>query len=164
MENFSTDIFKNQYHFEWTNFLASKSNWRLFETITFTDFLTREMITKKMRSLIQILNRDLFGNNYTRIVGHSYFGYAYALEHQKRGALHVHWLVDRAIRFDLVHGIMKLWDAHCEGEKVEGLRQVAYVSKYVTKGGDIELYVPKVYKNPSFVPMWFQKSEMILRR
>lgn len=164
MENFSTDIYKNQYHEDWTKFLLSKSDWKLFLTITFEDFHTREMVQKKWRSLVQILNRDLFRNHYTRIVGHSYFGYAYALEHQKRGALHVHALIDSPIRFDLCHGIGKLWRSFFWIEKVEGIRQVAYVTKYVTKGGDVELYIPKVYKKPAFVPMWYEKSELLLRR
>lgn len=161
MENSST---KNELFQEWSSFLSAQADWKLFLTVTFRDFHSREMVTKKIRSLVQILNRDLFGNHYTRIVGHSYFAYAYALENQKRGALHVHWLVDRPVRFELIHSVMKIWDGHCQGVVVSDMSQVSYVAKYVTKGGDVEVYKPRVYKNPSFVPMWFSKAELILRR
>jgi hypothetical protein len=165
MENFSTEFPNNQIQKSWSDFLASGVEWRGFYTITFRDFHTQFMVEKKIKSLVQILNRDFFGKNYTHYVGHSYFSYVYCLEYQTRGALHVHFLADKPLHYDLAHTICKTWDAFFYGVKVGDERAtIEYISKYVSKGGELVIYKSDSEKLPKFLPMWYLASVGLLRR
>lgn len=149
---------------EWALYVSSLSDWQAFFTLTFSEADLYYSVSPQKaqfiwRRLVQALNRDLYGNHYTRIVGHSYFGYALAFERSKLGALHMHALVDRPTNWML---ISSLW------RKMAGIVKILpiydrtgasrYLSKYVSKGGDINLYLPsdKVReKSPPFFPLWY---------
>ena len=105
---------------------------------------------------MQHLNRDLYGNHYTRIIGHSYFSYALAFEYQTRGAIHMHALVNGITNWELANEIWRHMAGIIKIKPVDdGLKAAKYLCKYVTKGGDIDLYIAGKYKPPAFKPMWF---------
>ena len=140
----------------WKEYVTGFANWQSFITLTSREIVTRDQIEHKFTWLVQRLNADLFGNNYTRIVGHSYFSYAIGLEHQKRDVLHAHVLVDRKVHFDLIH---RLWNtisgfAHIVPVK-DAVGAAGYLSKYVSKGGDLSLYKAVKVKEPRFQPGWY---------
>lgn len=165
MENSSTFFYKNQLQQDWVNFLSVGAVWTGFYTITFADFHSQFMVEKRMKSLIQILNRDLFGKNYTHYVGHSYFSYAYALEYQSRGALHIHFLADKPLHYDLARYVCKKWDAFFHTKKVgEERASVEYISKYTSKGGEVVVYKSLCDRLPKFLPMWYLSAVGKLRR
>lgn len=140
----------------WREFLVH-FEWQSFITLTFKDEVSRETVLKKFHSLVQILNRDLYGKHYTRIVGHSYFSYAVALESQRRGVLHVHMLVDKPIKFDLVHIVWNKIAGFAYIKPVKNKDVIGYLLKYVTKGGDVDVYRCGEWKDPAFLPMWLSE-------
>ena len=140
----------------WVNFVAGFTDWKSFITLTSRDIVTRDQIEHKFRWLVRRLNSGLFGNNYTRIVGHSYFSYALGLEYQKRDVLHAHVLVDRKVNFEAIH---QIWNS-LSGfayivPVVDAVGAAGYLSKYVSKGGDLSLYRAVKVKEPVFKPMWY---------
>lgn len=140
----------------WEGYVKELATWQSFVTLTFRDVVAVERVEFSWRFLVQRLNAELFGNNYTRIVGHSYFAYAMGIEAQKRGALHAHVLVDRRIHFEKVHS---LWNALAGFAYIKPVDDqdaaISYLSKYVTKGGEIAVYKPAKVKEPAFKPLWY---------
>lgn len=86
--------------------------------------------------LVAELSGSIFGNSYTKVVGHSYFSYVVGVELQQRGAIHLHCLVNEPIPFVIVHD---WWGRHCGFAWVtsctDPVKQVHYVLKYAIKGG-----------------------------
>lgn len=140
----------------WRDYIKGFASWRSFVTLTFRDFVTRDQAEHQFSFLLQVLNRDLFGNHYTRIVGHNYCSYVAGFENQKRGALHMHVLFDRPVNYELIHTIWNKMSGFAWIEPVNDLdKAVAYVSKYVTKQGDLMVYKPVKVKEPAFQPLWY---------
>ena len=140
----------------WKAYVRGFAQWQNFVTLTFRDIVTRDQAEHQFRYLIQVLNRDLFGKHYTRIVGHCYCSYVVGFESQKRGALHMHVLFDKPINFNLVHVVWNKMAGFAWIKPVDDVEAVsAYVAKYVSKGGDLSLYKPLQVKEPRFQPFWY---------
>ena len=112
------------------------------------------------RRQVQALNKELYGNSYTRIVGHSYFSYALAFEYQTRGALHLHALVDQPTNWEEVNRLWRHMAGICKIKPVHDTHKVAsYLCKYITKGGDVSLYrALNSSKVPRFLPAWYLEA------
>jgi hypothetical protein len=113
----------------------------------------------KLKLLIRYMNLELFGSNYTRIYGHSYFSYVVGVERQQRNVLHYHMIVDRPINYELVH---KTWGMMCGfawiKPIIEASGAINYISKYVIKGGELLPYFidEKVrLMAPKRKPLWY---------
>jgi len=156
-----TSLENSTLHDTWAVYLAGLTKWTSFWTLTFSEAdrtheVSRDESEFLWRRLVQVLNRDLYRNHYVRIVGHSYFSYALAFEYQIRGAIHMHALVDRVTNWELANDVWRHMAGIIKIKPVyDGLKVAKYLCKYVTKGGDIKLYVAKKFKPPSFKPMWF---------
>ncbi|HEY9758887.1 MAG TPA: hypothetical protein V6C97_27205 [Oculatellaceae cyanobacterium] len=148
---------KNVLRDEWVSYVKGFSDWRLFVTLTFRDIVTRDQCEHLFGFLVQVLNRDLYGNHYTRIVHHSYFSYCVGFEYQVRGALHMHVLVDQPLHLTLLHSVWQNVAGFAWVDPAND-RAVKYVSKYVTKGGDLAVWKQSNFKMPAFVPLWFSSS------
>ena len=122
----------------------SKIPWRAMITLTVKDpFMKVESLINSYMRLVRYVNKEVFGNNYTRIVHHSYFDYLVGVERQKRGAPHLHVLVDRPVPFDYIRKMWeKAWGIGWVGiDKVsEKIGAVEYLTKYVAKGGELILH------------------------
>ncbi len=141
---------------QWESYVRDFADWKFFITLTFRDVVTRDQSEHLWRFLVQVMNQELYGNHYVRIVGHSYFSYVVGHEHQKRGALHLHALVDQRVHFSLIHSVWNKVAGYAWVEPVTDLaRAVAYVSKYVVKDGDLIVWQQRRFKAPSFQPLWF---------
>lgn len=136
--------------------------WMIYGTLTFKDPRELDVAIRYWRRLIQVLNRDAFGDHYTKKVGHSYFSYVLATEYQVRQALHFHFLADRPINFDLLHG---WWGAAAGFAWLEIIHDrgkcCSYVSKYVTKSDQqLKIFVSKNQNAPhiagGFLPYWWK--------
>jgi len=152
----------------WGAYVADFANWSAFWTLTFeqadrTHSVTATEAEFAWRRLIQTLNRDLYGNHYTRIVGHSYFSYARAFEQKPWGLLHMHALTDRRTNWALAH---RYWQGErrpfhigiVDIRKVDDVQTDArYLTKYITKGGDVTLFRQEKNKMPAFQPLWFSE-------
>lgn len=154
MSNYSTK--KTELQVGWETWVRDFSKWKSFVTLTFRDIVTRDQSENQFRFLIQVLNRDLYGNHYTRIVGHSYFSYVAGWEHQKRGALHIHALIDKPINFRLIHTVWNKMAGFAWIEPASDVEvAVGYLAKYVSKGGELSVWKPTRVKEPAFKPLWY---------
>jgi hypothetical protein len=143
-------------YIEW---IENFAEWRTMITLTVSNehMCSREMFVKRCRALIGALNRDLFGNHYFRICGHSYFSHILGIEYTTLGAIHGHMLVDRPTNYDLVHGWWNKASGFAFIKSVEDVSGAArYISKYVVKHQDLELmYKTRNHKSPAFTPSWY---------
>ena len=142
------------------NYLFDLADWQVFVTLTFRDETYNDVALSRFRGLIRVLNEDVFGKHYRRIVGHSYFSYVTALEYQLREVIHFHFLADRPLNFQLLHDWWqeKAGFAYTEIIK-ERKKAVYYVVKYVVKGGEPEIYQRKSDRLPLAMPSWWKEPE-----
>ncbi len=88
---------------EYRIWISEMAVWKVFLTLTFENETPVDRAMEKFKRLVRELNKSVFGKNYTRKVGHSYFSYILAIEKQGRGVIHFHVLIDRAVDFKLIH-------------------------------------------------------------
>ena len=142
---------------EYINWITDLADWKIFLTLTFRDIKPVDSACRYWTKLVRELNLNLVGKKYTRIVGHSYFSYALAMQYQKRGAIHFHALVDKPLNFKLIH---KLWGSWCGFAKPEIIKDrddcVGYVSSYVLKDGVVDPYIAKKNYYPKVQPDWWR--------
>lgn len=143
----------------WSDYVYNFSDWKNFVTLTFEKEYSRDTVWSYWRSLVQLLNNDLYGHHYTRVVGHCYFSYCLAFEKQERGAYHLHALVNDRLNFHLIH---EFWNSVAGYAWISRIKDKEgcskYVSKYVVKEGDLVMYRPKIgekTKLPKFIPSWY---------
>lgn len=131
----------------WREFIA-RFPMQWFCTFTFTEDVHPERAVKLFRLFIRRLNRSLYGSHFER-KGQAGVFYVLGWEYQKRGVLHFHALLGdvedlnaRARRLDF----MDVWQGFgapagfARIEAIESQDAVRdYVTKYVTKGGQIDL-------------------------
>jgi hypothetical protein len=156
----------NEVQEAWAKQVQKMADWSAFITLTFSEIdrvhaVTRDESFFMWRRLVQALNRRLYGNSYTRIVGHSYFSYALSFEYQKRGAIHMHALVDQVTDWEAINGLWRHMAGIVKVVPVRDLEKVCrYICKYVTKGGDVNLYraIVRPMKEPGFKPVWYLEA------
>jgi hypothetical protein len=126
-------------------------------TVDNDHWCSREGMEKRVRSLIQILNRELYGNHYVRMVGHSYFSYCCGFEYTKNGVVHAHMIVDSPLHFDLIHRVWNCMSGFAYIKPVTDKKGVSnYLCKYVIKEQDLILWKPKGnLPRPAFCPLWY---------
>jgi hypothetical protein len=154
-----------EMHDAWGKYLEGFADWSAFITMTFSEKDRTHPVTQSeaeflWRRLVQVLNRDLFGKRYTRIVHHSYFAYALGFEQQPWGLLHMHALTDRRTNWELINTMWRRMAGIVKVERVTAIEGAArYVSKYAAKSGDVILYRPSKLKEPAFKPMWYEQLD-----
>src|SRR5882724_4009699 len=132
--------------------LLGRWQWEWFCTFTFRDLVHPEAADKRFRVLISQANRVLYGTMwYKRRQG---LRWVRALEFQKRDVIHYHALLAgvedlrRLFWMDRWHELA----GYARIEPIESAAAVSrYVSKYVVKGGEIDLGGPLV---PSVFPLF----------
>lgn len=139
------------------DWLATAKAWKLFLTLTFKNPIGPEPAFQIWRRLVRILNHKSFGRHYTRIVQHSYFSYVLGIEFQRRDVVHFHALVDKPLNFDLVH---RWWNRAAGFAWIDQIQNrdkaIHYVTKYVTKGGELKTYAAKTERMPKPLPIWWK--------
>ena len=140
----------------------AKRNWRVFLTLTFENETAYDVAKKKFYWLVKELNKDVFGNNYTRIVGHSYFSYVLGIEYQCREVIHFHALIDKPVNFKLINKLWNEWAGFARPEEIILFdRVVKYVTKYVSKGGEIIPHFTDMDYKPMFLPEWWKTEPQL---
>ena len=137
--------------------LLGRWEWEWFCTFTFRDMVHPEAADKRFRVLISQANRVLFGTMwYKRNQG---LRWVRALEYQKRDVIHYHALMAgvqdlrRLTWMDRWHELA----GYARIESFESAAAVArYVSKYVVKGGEIDMGGPLV---PAVLPLFEAASQ-----
>lgn len=135
----------------------SRYHWDLFGTLTFPEETHPEAAYKKFRLFISILNRKLYGPRWFK-KGEG-ITWCVALEYQRRGVAHFHCLLAEPALIELhkaswhlaqngrwQNELNELWldlAGFARVHRIDNLEAVQrYVSKYVVKGGEIDLGGP----------------------
>jgi len=158
-QNYAERISKVELSEANRQFISQLADWKIWLTLTSKGLVSPDGMIKRWRHLLQVLNRRTFGKNYVEKVGHSYFSYAMGIEVQKRDVIHLHVLIDRPIDFDLVHRVWGNMSGFAWMVPVSGNREkvIKYLSKYVSKGGEIMYYLNTKRKSPaSPLPSWWR--------
>jgi len=143
----------------WVKFIERFEPYHWYITLTFKDEVSQGRAEKQFRRFIRLVNESLYGRRYrNRGTGVSWVK---AIERQRRGVIHFHALVGgdvwRLRRFTF----MDLWreggffdngkrfypNGFAKIEKYKpklGARH--YLSKYVTKGGELDIFIPEYMK------------------
>jgi hypothetical protein len=145
------------------NWIYGLREWNTFITLTFKNETALDTANKLFIRLISILNEECFGKHYTRLVKHSYFSYVQGIEYQKRDVIHFHVLIDRPVNFQRIHKLWNAWAGFVWTEIVMDQYKVTrYVSKYICKGGEINVYLADKRYMPIVKPHWWKEDmEMV---
>jgi hypothetical protein len=130
--------------------------------LTFRDDKPQDSAVRELKDLIRLLNKDLVGCSHTsRLVGHSYFSYAYGTEQQLRDVIHFHFLADKALNFKLIHDYWNYRNGFCWTDIIRSKEDcVSYISKYNLKGGEIEIYKDNKNFCPDVIPSWWKADNI----
>lgn len=136
--------------------LLSRYHWDLFGTLTFRDETHPESAYKRFRLFVSMLNRKLYGPRWAK--HQKGLSYCVAVERQQRGVLHFHVLLADPELTNLLKGswfkldgrwaneLNEMWNELAGFARIEPIKQLElvqrYVSKYVIKGGEIDLGGP----------------------
>ena len=142
---------------EYASWIENLANWRYFVTLTFRADYSQDNAMDLLKRLIQVLNKDLFGNHYTRKVGHSYFSYVACHEYQTMGNIHFHLLVDSPINWILLD---EFWMRNAGKTDVAPIRNQAAAARYICKQASRngEIHPPFISEKnllPKDLPPWW---------
>ena len=120
--------------------LLSRLEWEWFATLTFREHTHPESADKRFRVWVSELNRQAYGVRWSKRKVMA--TWVRALEYQLRGVLHFHALL-RGVGEVRRLAAMDRWFALAGIARVLPVRQQeavrAYCSKYVVKGGELEV-------------------------
>lgn len=136
--------------------LLGEFHWDLFGTLTFRNDTHPEAALKLFRLFVSQLNRKLYGPRWSK---HGKgIAWCVALERQLRGVLHLHCLLAEPELTRLLksswfkenghwaNALNESWNQLAGFARIEPIKQAqlvaGYVSKYVVKGGEIDLGGP----------------------
>jgi len=132
----------------WVEFIKRFEPFYLYVTLTFKDPKHPEAADKAFFRWIRYINECLYGRRYREKKK------GVCMEYQKRDVIHFHCLIgDPHLDKSKIWGFMKAWETDCYRSKelVNGYARiyeynaargaVNYCSKYVLKGGEIDLYI-----------------------
>jgi hypothetical protein len=128
----------------WVELLGRKP-WEWFVTLTFReDRVHEERAEKSFRYWVAQVNNAAFGRRWRR-QGKGVL-WARATEWQRRGSVHFHALVAGGVGHVKRLALMKEWEDIAGWARIRPVRRqdlvAKYVTKYVAKGGDIEVGGP----------------------
>ena len=134
----------------WVDFLG-RWGWEYFATLTFRgDRIHPESAEKRFRALISAANRQVYGRKW-RKSGRGLI-WVCAVERQRRGVIHFHALLANLDPL-VVWQLEAYWRSvagFCRIERIRAGDAVrGYVSKYVAKGGELDLGGPGITR-PKF--------------
>lgn len=130
-------------HETWAEYIDKFGPFSWYLTLTFREEVHPEQADKRYRRFVRNVNEALYGKRY-RKKGKG-ITYVRAQEWQKRGVLHFHalmtdtWKLRRLSWMDLWGKDNGFARIECYDSKL-GARW--YLGKYVTKSGEIDIYLP----------------------
>jgi hypothetical protein len=136
--------------------LLGRWGWEWFCTFTFRDLVHPEAADKRFRVFISQANRVLFGIRWSK--HERGLRWVRALEYQKRDVIHYHALMGDVQDLRRLYWMDRWYDLAgiARTEPIDTPDAVVrYVSKYVVKGGEIDLGGPLI---PSELPLFLQAA------
>lgn len=140
----------------WVQFIEKYEPYFWYLTLTFRDYVSQNRVEKQFYRLVRIINETLYGKRY-RERGKGVH-WVYAIERQKRGVLHIHALIGGDVWKLRRLTFMDVWEKGYTwpgGRKFQGngfariekydssLGAKHYLSKYVVKGGELDVFIPR---------------------
>jgi len=139
--------------------ILSLADWKVSLTLTFRDEKPHDVAIAIFQRLVKELNKEVFGKQYKKIVGHSYFSYAIGIEYQIRDVIHFHAIVDRPVNFKRIHTLWNKWAGFAWTDIIRSKYDcVRYIAKYNLKGGQVEVYKAKKDYLPRVLPRWWDED------
>lgn len=148
----SKGYFKPDVHQAWMNFIKSFEPFQWYVTLTFKEPRHPEACNKAFYRWIRNINQCLYGRRYRE--KQKGVTWIKAIEYQRREVIHFHCLVGSPELYKLKRlDFMKAWESDCKNtqEIINGYARISkydhnrgainYCSKYVLKGGEIDLYI-----------------------
>jgi len=148
----SKGYFKPDVHQAWMNFIKSFEPFQWYVTLTFKEPRHPEACNKAFYRWIRHINQCLYGRRYRE--KQKGVTWIKAIEYQRREVVHFHCLVGSPELYKLKRlDFMKVWESDCTNiqEIINGYARIYkydhnrgainYCSKYVLKGGEIDLYI-----------------------
>jgi hypothetical protein len=127
----------------WIQFIRKLEPLDWFATFTFREPVHPEQANRRYHRFIRTLNETTYGKRY-REKGLGVY-HINALEWQKRDVLHFHSLIGGGVsNLDQFYW-MELWNRDNGFARIfpyQSSGAPGYVSKYVVKGGEIDIYLP----------------------
>ena len=143
-ENYESQT--DKLHKAWAGFLSTQ-DWQWFVTFTFKEEIHPEAADKLYRVWLNKLNRELYGQRWRKKPSGG-VKWCRALEWQKRGVLHYHALISNS-GYASSTMIARIWEKLGEDSKAGFIKvdqydeslggAEAYLSKYVAKGGQVDI-------------------------
>lgn len=138
------------------------AKWKVGLTLTFREDKPNDVAIAYWKRLIRALNKELFGEHYTKIVKHSYFSYAYGIEYQKRDVIHFHAIMDKPVNFEKIHHLWNKWAGYAWTDLIRNHTGfVSYIAKYNLKGGQVEVYKADKDYVPDVIPVWWKEDQEV---
>ncbi len=136
----------------WVEFIKRYEPFTWYVTLTFKEPKHPESADKAFFRWIRHINESLYGRRYREIK--KGVTYIKCMEYQKRDVIHFHCLIGDPHLYKLKRlDYMKAWEYGCHHSKemVNGFARIVqynatrgavnYCSKYVLKGGEIDIYI-----------------------
>jgi len=140
----------------WVKFIEGFEPWYWYITLTFKDEVSQGRAEKQFGRFVRLINESLYGRHYrNRELGVSWVK---AIERQRRGVIHFHALVGGEVWKLRRFTYMDLWREggfFSNGKRFQanGFAKIEkynsklgaryYLSKYVLKGGELDIFIPK---------------------
>lgn len=135
-------------HEAWVSFLTRFEPYEWYGTFTFREPTHPEQADKCFKRFIRRVNEDTWGRRY-REKGKGVY-YAKAIEWQKRDVLHFHALIGGGVSRLKRRTYKDYWYIENGFARIEAYNPKrgakGYLSKYITKNGEIDIYIPPYLK------------------
>jgi len=156
VNNYSIPITQSE---AWCQFIGKFEPYCWYSTLTFKYEVTQARADKQFYRWIRIANEMLHGKRY-RVKGLG-VSWVKAIERQRRGVLHIHALIGGEVWRLRRFTFMDVWregayfsngkrfqaNGFAKIEKYDSkLGAKHYVSKYVAKGGEVDIFIPEYMK------------------
>jgi len=128
----------------WTEWLDTFT-WDQYHTLTFKEDTHPEQAEKEFRRYMRKINETIYGKRYRR--RGDGVSWTCAMERQRRGVVHFHCLTNGTAKLKF-RDLYELWRRVSKNTgfaKIEsyepGKGATGYLSKYVSKGGEVDIYI-----------------------
>lgn len=131
----------------WVEWISTLDDWQWFAHFTFREPIHPEQANKRFLRFTRDMNRNLFGRRY----GEEGKGVTWVrgLEYQKRDVIHFHVLYGGGVGvLRRLTYVDKWWNDNNKSiSRIQPYNKnkgaVYYMTKYVVKGGEMDIYIPQ---------------------
>lgn len=136
---------KQRLRESWVEWISQLEDWEWYCHFTFREPVHPEQANKRYLRFMRDLNRNLYGRRYGDKGGG--VPWVRGLEWQQRDVIHFHGLIGGGVSVLRRLAYMDRWNEENGFARIQPYDKekgaIYYMVKYILKGGEIDLYVPK---------------------